>query len=597
MHVTQRLDATAEITALMSVSENIISPQKSNTTLALIQDVIVGLHKMSDPTCMIDADEAMQHLMQLRYFEFEMTENLHKNTQVAARVLVNAVLPKGLFFDQSGAQIEGGVLVSGRLTKKACSALIGVIARDFGGDAAVRFMSDAQRLAISFLFVDGFSCSMDDCSSDTSASAKQAMDAVLGTTPPNEVGEEAVMEHLQRAMDVAGSAADRGSRAANFSTMIQSGAKGTVINKLQIQGCVGQQTVAGSRILSGGSLPCMLPEDARKPTAQGFVASSYRDGLCASEYFFHLMGGREGLVDTAVKTARTGYIERRVIKFVENAKVDWAGGVSNANGDLVQRLYGGDGFCAESLEPAVVPAVLDPGKWAGCSGALATIGAAACKEIRLARSTFTHAPTTTVYVPGHVERWLKREAEVHAPGQRPENSSSVVQRLLRMLPPQRAHFCWAMRTFSVEDELVSHALEWYETKSLAARVPSGYSPGIIAAQALGHPITQMTLNTFHVSARSAPRRARSSIQLTSRDFGDAGRRAWVRPCVRGSSAVGRGLGCLSKHRHAVHASAAAPSAERLRRMRRHCRGACGRTRDVEIHPIVRSRGHRLSCNT
>src|SRR4051794_8909573 len=89
--------------------------------------------------------------------------------------------------------------------------------------------------------------------------------------------------------------------------------------------CVGQQTVSGSRI-PDGFLHRTLPHfelHSREPPAKGFVKNSFYSGLSPTEFFFHTMGGREGLVDTAVKTAETGYMQRRLMKALEDLSVQY----------------------------------------------------------------------------------------------------------------------------------------------------------------------------------------------------------------------------------------------------------------------------------
>jgi len=98
--------------------------------------------------------------------------------------------------------------------------------------------------------------------------------------------------------------------------MADCGSKGSPLNISQMISCVGQQAVGGDRI-QNGFVNRTLPHfeyHSLTPSAKGFVANSFYSGLTATEFFFHAMGGREGLVDTAVKTAETGYMARRLMK-------------------------------------------------------------------------------------------------------------------------------------------------------------------------------------------------------------------------------------------------------------------------------------------
>lgn len=115
---------------------------------------------------------------------------------------------------------------------------------------------------------------------------------------------------------------------------------------------VGQQVLAGNRIPDGfqdRSLPHFL-KFSKEPAAKGFVRNSFRSGLRATEFLFHAMAGREGLVDTAVKTAETGYMQRRLMKALEDLATRYDDSVRNSVGGIVQFTYGDDGLDPTYLE-------------------------------------------------------------------------------------------------------------------------------------------------------------------------------------------------------------------------------------------------------
>ena len=138
--------------------------------------------------------------------------------------------------------------------------------------------------------------------------------------------------------------------------MVAAGSKGSEMNISQIMACVGQQNVEGQRIKFGfnrRTLPHFTKDDYG-PESKGFVENSYLTGLTPSEFYFHAMGGREGLIDTAVKTADTGYISRRLIKGLEDVMVKYDGTVRTSRELLIQFLYGEDGMAAEHFENIVI---------------------------------------------------------------------------------------------------------------------------------------------------------------------------------------------------------------------------------------------------
>jgi DNA-directed RNA polymerase II subunit RPB1 len=143
--------------------------------------------------------------------------------------------------------------------------------------------------------------------------------------------------------------------------MVDSGAKGSALNITQMLGLLAQQQVAGKRIqfsLQDRTLPHFTKFDDGMES-RGFVENSFISGLRPAEFFFHAMGGREGLIDTAVKTSDSGYIQRRLVKTMEDLHVEYDGTVRNVNGSIFQHNYGGDGIdsiCAENqpIELAVM---------------------------------------------------------------------------------------------------------------------------------------------------------------------------------------------------------------------------------------------------
>lgn len=149
------------------------------------------------------------------------------------------------------------------------------------------------------------------------------------------------------------------SRFNNFKGLLDAGSKGSNINISQIMATVAQQNVEGKRIPFGfnfRSLPHFVKDDYGAES-RGFVFNSYLRGLTPQEFYFHAMGGREGLIDTAVKTAETGYIQRRLVKSMEGVSLYYDQSVRNCNGELVQLLYGEDGMAGEFLEHQKIPMI------------------------------------------------------------------------------------------------------------------------------------------------------------------------------------------------------------------------------------------------
>ena len=179
---------------------------------------------------------------------------------------------------------------------------------------------------------------------------KQYQDGTLPLTrglSPEEALELYVVNELSRARDRAGKIADRSFPDDNSGVIMAStGARGSTLNIGQMTAALGQQSIRGKRIIKGyrnRALPHFRPGD-QNPDSKGFVKSNYRDGLNPIEFFFHAMGGREGLVDTAVRTQQSGYMQRRLINALEHLKIEYDLTVRDPHGNIIQYVYGDDGI-------------------------------------------------------------------------------------------------------------------------------------------------------------------------------------------------------------------------------------------------------------
>ncbi|PSR95151.1 DNA-directed RNA polymerase III subunit 1 like [Actinidia chinensis var. chinensis] len=285
--------------------------------------------------------------------------------------------------------------------------------------------------------------------------------------------------------------------------MSQCGSKGSPINISQMIACVGQQSVGGRRAPNGfidRSLP-HFPRKSKTPAAKGFVANSFYSGLTATEFFFHTMGGREGLVDTAVKTADTGYMSRRLIKALEDLSVQYDNTVRNASGTVVQFIYGDDGMDPSQMEgkggvplnferlllkiKAICPCgeqkSLSPSEILKFSNERLkkhdmTSDGGCSDAFKKSLSEFIQDCSTRLK---STRKALQLDDE-HTEGKNPNILESVAQNISGITSRQ-------LQVFS------ETCISRYHLK----RVESGTAIGAIGAQSIGEPGTQMTLKTFH----------------------------------------------------------------------------------------------------
>jgi len=266
------------------------------------------------------------------------------------------------------------------------------------------------------------------------------------------------MHELATARDESGKIADEDFTLDNAGiVMTRAGARGSSLNIGQMAACVGQQSVRGKRVLrgySGRALPHFIDGDP-SPRARGFVYNSYQTGLDAIEFFFHAMGGREGLVDTAVRTQQSGYMQRRLINALEHIRLEYDSTVRDSAGDIIQFRYGEDG---------VDPAKSDHGKAVNVSRLI--------DQIKIGEEKGEAASSE------EIKKQLKR----------------VESQLTPILMTQlKQNFAKNKLTKKAIEKATTSTAEQYKR----ALMEPGEAVGIVAAQSIGEPGTQMTLRTFH----------------------------------------------------------------------------------------------------
>ncbi len=267
-------------------------------------------------------------------------------------------------------KIRDGQLLMGTIDVKGIGnskgKILDRIARDYGAARARKFINQVTRLALGTIMNHGFSTGIDDedipdqavaeirdyndrCIEDVEKLIESYRDGTLNQLPGRSI-EETLEAHVQNKLEEARDNAGRITAEYLGMTnpaviMAKSGARGSMLNLSQMAGCVGQQTVRNERLKRGyhyRTLPHFEPNDLGA-YAKGFVTNSYKTGLSPAEFFFHAMGGREGLVDTAVRTSRSGYMQRRLVSALEDLSLMNDGSIKDANDCIIQFKYGEDG--------------------------------------------------------------------------------------------------------------------------------------------------------------------------------------------------------------------------------------------------------------
>ncbi|CAF4721648.1 unnamed protein product, partial [Rotaria magnacalcarata] len=400
LHLPQSVESKAELSQLMMVPRLIITPQSNRPVMGIVQDTLTAVRKMTRRDVFIEKCDFMNLLMYLPSWDGHIPQAaiLKPKPLWTGKQLFSLILPREVNCVRTHSQhpdeedsgpnkwispgdtkvlVENGRLLSGILCKKtlgtSAGSLLHIAFMECGHHIAGRLYYHIQLVVNNWLMLEGHSIGIADTIADqqtydtirsTIGKAKLEVNKVierahrdsLDPSPGNSLRqtfENMVNGLLNSARDNTGSSAQRSLSDFNqFKAMVVSGAKGSSINISQVIACVGQQNVEGKRIPFGfkhRTLPHFIKDDYG-PEAKGFVENSYLQGLTPVEFYFHAMGGREGLIDTAVKTAETGYIQRRLIKAMESVMVKYDGTVRNQIEQLIQFTYGEDGLAGENVE-------------------------------------------------------------------------------------------------------------------------------------------------------------------------------------------------------------------------------------------------------
>ena len=620
LHVMQSMETRAECSEIMLVPRCIVSPQSNKPVMGIVQDTLLGSRGFTRRDCFLERDLVMNLVMHLDTFTGELPipcvmkpKQLWTGKQIMSLFLPKIHLEKfsnghpddekeeDMAPGDTRVVIQDGELLSGMLDKKtlgtSAGGLVHVIFNEYGPAGARAFLGCHQRVVNHWIVNRSYSIgigdtiadakTMDDIVATIDASKKEvkalverAQSANLECQPGHtmlESFEKSVNGVLNGARDKAGTRAQKSLKESNnVKNMVTTGSKGSFINISQMIACVGQQNVEGKRIPYGflnRTLPHFTKDDYG-PESRGFVENSYLRGLTPQEFFFHAMGGREGLIDTAVKTAETGYIQRRLVKALEDVMVKYDGTVRNAGGEVLQFLYGEDGMDAVALESAKLPHIGIPpkkmkdmfehrisnpyyGRMAEQSDGKPWLRPGLADELKRDadaketlrqeyqdlmddRLALTH-PRDGPFPKGKAEppvgvnipRLIKlAQANYKLEPTKPSNLSPVdVVRKVRELLPKleivkgtdrlsveaqknatlnffafiRASL--ASKRVIQEYRLTEQAFNWLlgevQERFLQHRVCAGEVVGALAAQSVGEPATQMTLNTFHYAGVSS----------------------------------------------------------------------------------------------
>ena len=388
-HCPQSIQTMSELMDFASVPYHIITPKDAAPIIEIVQDTMLGAYRITKDHIRIN-DKTMANLQMVNsYFNGSLPEPDDKDANMyTGRQAYSIVLPPSLFLKVKNKKgdmvtIEDSVITGGAIDKQAFTktskGIIPILFHDYGPFEVRRFMDNTQRLICRWLVTSGFSVGISDLVIPQSITDdikkkihdkktdayKKIEDVRKGDLTNNSMMNnhdhmESEIKNILNDLNslvsklVTEALDDNDNRMVN---MIKSGSKGKDQNVAQMIANVGQQNVDGKRVAYGftdRTLPHYSKYDDG-PDARGFVENSFISGLTPQEVFFHAMGGREGLIDTAVKTSETGYIQRRLVKAMEDCKIYYDQTVRNASGNIVQFIYGEDGMEGTKIENQSYP--------------------------------------------------------------------------------------------------------------------------------------------------------------------------------------------------------------------------------------------------
>ncbi|WVN88031.1 uncharacterized protein L203_103230 [Cryptococcus depauperatus CBS 7841] len=601
LHVPQTEEARTEALELMSVKKNLVTPRNGEPIIAAIQDFITASYLLSRRDRFYDRQQFTQIASYLGdgILEVEMPPpviwkpvrlwtgkqifNLLMKPNRKSKVLVNLeakcrtlvdpakedrfpsdMSPNDGYLVIQNSEIMCGVFDKNTVGDGKKNSVFGVILRDYGPEEAALAMNRLAKLAARWLANIGFSLGISDvipgpilftqkdarvekayqdCDEFIELAKRGKLENAPGCDQEATL-EQKISKTLSDVREAVGKICMQELSRHNAPLIMATcGSKGSVINVAQMVACVGQQIIAGSRVPNGfqdRSLP-HFRKKSKNPPSKGFVRNSFFSGLTPPEFLFHAISGREGLVDTAVKTAETGYMARRLMKALEDLCTGYDLSVRNSVGGIVQFQYGDD-----MLDPACLEGDATPVEYVrSWAHACRTVGAGgrALYPYEVRRITARIYPESLVSPT--IPQSPPKKSRLHAsePNSSPSSpipelpkewegchikfreityqfvmdrivKTMVNQRLARGLPDadneEMAEEYEALlnsddpatqrvldNANKVTEAQLHSFLEDCRIRYLRAKIEPGSTVGAVGAQSIGEPGTQMTLKTFH----------------------------------------------------------------------------------------------------
>jgi DNA-directed RNA polymerase beta' subunit len=388
IHVPQQPDAIAELQELSTTKVNIMGPQASKTNLSIVQDTLLGSYLMTKSKEIMPKEKFFQICMRgdewstdfiLKKIDFiksvleELKLPCEEKDIFTGKNLISMMLPNDFVYVKKNdstksepiVKIYKGVMYEGVLNKanlgSAHGSILQVLLKDYNSDICIGFINNIQFITCEWLLYEGFSIGIEDCITNKQDEIKSSVfksyfqSKKIEESVSNPVIREAkITVALNKAKDFGMKIAKENMSEDNcFISTVMSGSKGDFFNITQITGLVGQQNITGKRVQATfnkgkRTLPHYrydLSDNIEcEFESKGFIRHSFMQGINPKEFWYHAMSGREGVSDTAMKTALSGYVQRKMVKVMEDVQIRYDGTVRNSQGSIIQWAYGDDGL-------------------------------------------------------------------------------------------------------------------------------------------------------------------------------------------------------------------------------------------------------------
>ncbi len=379
LHAVQTFEAMEEVKTMLSVKACMMNPQTNTPSIGMIMDNIDSAYLLYHNYSFVDPDTFNDAMMMIgntdgfstlneRLEQFNLLP--HKDNQgklyIPGKVLFSATLPSDFNYQKGEVIIMNGILVSGIVKSThigtAHNSILQALHHQYGPDRAIEWLDDTSFVLHRYLADIGFSVGLGDCFPESDEVKKIVESAYtkatmfiesLGDRPKDPVELNNYENQIKGILNFTKTLGSQVSQKALSSKnrlriMADSGAKGTLFNISQITALTGQSYITGERPameISGGTrcLP-YFEAGSTDPASRGFCSQSFLTGISLEQFWFMAMAGREGLLDTAVKTKKTGELQRNLIKSLENIRTWEDGTVRDNDGVIIETLYGGDSF-------------------------------------------------------------------------------------------------------------------------------------------------------------------------------------------------------------------------------------------------------------